>query len=244
VPTKSWPCKSNSVCLSSSPRAQNRVGAFWASTGVLAAGPVKRVYSAEPSPAHFRPNPVRLGLLAEPEPLADHRHEAGHGPTLHLLRLRRASAAPHSAAPLRLQPRHRSHAAAGLGPLHRQREQRSPQIFRQAHPGKSIHRIAEGDEAPSCQPGLVGVCGTRFDSADADTSKPRPLSAGLVTRATSCMGRATSGSRSTPSPFASPSASCSGPRRGFRFARAAERAGACRNHLRGRPRGRKVALTR
>ena len=37
--------------------------------------------------------------------------------------------------------------------------------FRQAHPGKSIHRIAEGDDAPCCRPGLVGVCGTRFDSA-------------------------------------------------------------------------------
>src|SRR5439155_19056233 len=28
------------------------------------------------------PDPVRLGLLAEPEPLADLRHEASHGPTL------------------------------------------------------------------------------------------------------------------------------------------------------------------
>ena len=39
--------------------------------------------------------------------------------------------------------------------------------FRQAHPGKSIHRIAEEDDAPCCRPGLVGVCGTRFDSARA-----------------------------------------------------------------------------
>ena len=33
------------------------------------------------------------------------------------------------------------------------------------HSRKSIHRIAERDEAPCCRPGLVGVCGTRFDSA-------------------------------------------------------------------------------
>src|SRR5437762_3901569 len=48
VPTKYWPCKSNSVCLGSSPRAQNRVGAFWAFNRVLAAGPVHPVYSSEP----------------------------------------------------------------------------------------------------------------------------------------------------------------------------------------------------
>ena len=28
-----------------------------------------------------------------------------------------------------------------------------------------IHRIAEGDDARCCRPRLVGVCGTRFDSA-------------------------------------------------------------------------------
>jgi hypothetical protein len=37
--------------------------------------------------------------------------------------------------------------------------------FPTAHPGRSIHRIAEGDDGPCCRPGLVGVCGTRFDSA-------------------------------------------------------------------------------
>ena len=108
---------------------------------------------------------LRLGLLTEPEPLTDLRHQAGHRQTLRPLQSRRASAAPHAAAPLRLQPRHRSQAAVGLGPLHRQLEQRSPQNFRGAHSGKSIHRIAEGDDALSCRPRLVGVCGTRFDSA-------------------------------------------------------------------------------
>src|SRR6266516_6732263 len=37
--------------------------------------------------------------------------------------------------------------------------------FGQAHPGRSIHRIAEGDDGHCCRRGLVGVCGTRFDSA-------------------------------------------------------------------------------
>jgi hypothetical protein len=55
VPTKCWPCKSNSVCLGSSPRAQNRVGAFWAFDRALAAGPVQRVYSSEGHSAPFRP---------------------------------------------------------------------------------------------------------------------------------------------------------------------------------------------
>jgi hypothetical protein len=55
VPTKCWPCKSNSVCLGSSPRAQNRVGAFWAFDRALAAGPVQPVYSSERHPAPFRP---------------------------------------------------------------------------------------------------------------------------------------------------------------------------------------------
>ena len=118
-----------------------------------------------------------LGLLTEPEPLTDLRHEAGHGQTLRPRQSRRASAALHPAAPLRLRPPHRSQAAVGLGPLHRQREQRSPQIFRQAHPGRSIHRIAEGADGPCCRSGLVGVCGTRFDSARAPES---PASASNV----------------------------------------------------------------
>jgi hypothetical protein len=58
VPKKGWPCKSNSVCLGSSPRAQNRVGAFWAFNRVLAAGPVQPVYSSEPHSARFRPGSV------------------------------------------------------------------------------------------------------------------------------------------------------------------------------------------
>jgi hypothetical protein len=58
APKTGWPCKSNSVCLGSSPRAQNRVGAFWAFDRVLAAGPVKPVYSSEPHSARFRPGSV------------------------------------------------------------------------------------------------------------------------------------------------------------------------------------------
>ena len=127
MPTKCWPCKSNSVCLGSSPRASKRVGAFGLSAGVLAAGPVQRVYSSE-LPLRVFARPGWLGLLTEPEPLTDLRHQAGHGQTLRFLQSRRASAAPHPAALLRFQPRNRSQAAVGLGPLHRQREQRSAQI--------------------------------------------------------------------------------------------------------------------
>src|SRR5437660_5844407 len=51
-PTKRWPCKSNSVCLGSSPRAPKRVSAsFGLSAGVLAAGPVQPVYSSDPHEA-------------------------------------------------------------------------------------------------------------------------------------------------------------------------------------------------
>src|SRR5439155_4687003 len=80
--TKSWPCKSNSVCLGSSPRASKRVGAFGLSAGVLArrASPTTLLLGA--AARAFSPDPVRLGLPAEPEPLADLRHEASHGPTL------------------------------------------------------------------------------------------------------------------------------------------------------------------
>src|SRR6266568_1477330 len=97
VPIKSWPCKSNSVCLGSSPRASKRVGglrAFGRGSGrraspiTLLLGAVSRVFA----------RPGWLGLLTEPEPLTDLRHQAGHGQTLRFLQSRRASAAPHPAA--------------------------------------------------------------------------------------------------------------------------------------------------
>ena len=76
-----------------------------------------------------------VGLLAEPQSLTGPRHEAGHVRTLRPLQSRRASAVPLLAAPLRLQPRHRSQAAVGLRPLHRQLEQRSPQFSGRHNPG-------------------------------------------------------------------------------------------------------------
>jgi hypothetical protein len=82
-PTKCWPCKSNSVSLGSSPRApepRGRPSGLQAGSGRRARSPSLPPLSR--LPRAFLPDPVRLGLLVEPEPLADVRHEAGHGATL------------------------------------------------------------------------------------------------------------------------------------------------------------------
>src|SRR4051794_37471290 len=42
------------------------------------------------------------------------------------------------------------------------------------HSRKSIHRIAERDEAPCCRPGLVGVCGTRWGERFLLAAQPQP----------------------------------------------------------------------
>ncbi len=87
VPTKCWPCKSNSVCLGSSPRASKRVGglrAFGRGSG-RRANPTTLLLGA--ASARFRPTGW-LGLLTEPEPLTDLRHKAGHGETLRPLQSR------------------------------------------------------------------------------------------------------------------------------------------------------------
>jgi len=81
------------------------------------------------------PGFCRIGLLAESQSLMGLRHEAGLGQTLRPLQSRRASAVPLLAAPLRLQPRHRWQAAAGLRPLHRQLEQGSPKFSGRHNPG-------------------------------------------------------------------------------------------------------------
>ncbi len=70
-PSRCWPCKSNSVCLSSSSRALTRVGALGASAGVLAAGPVEQAYSSEPPRARSlvaRPNPRGRACQRSPSP--------------------------------------------------------------------------------------------------------------------------------------------------------------------------------
>jgi hypothetical protein len=72
VPQECWPCKSNSVCLGSSPRAQNRVGAFWAFNRVLAAGPVQQAYSSEPPRAEG-------GVELQPWPASWRRSASGSG---------------------------------------------------------------------------------------------------------------------------------------------------------------------
>ena len=69
--------------------------------------------------------------------------------------LRLASAAPRSAAPLGLHPRQRSHAAVGLGSLHPQIGDRSPQGF-----NSCFHRTAHWRAGRCCPAGLAGVCGT------------------------------------------------------------------------------------
>jgi len=45
------------------------------------------------------------------------------------------------------------------------------------HSRKSIHRIAERDEAPCCRPGLVGVCGTRWGERFLLAAQPQPSNA-------------------------------------------------------------------
>jgi hypothetical protein len=45
------------------------------------------------------------------------------------------------------------------------------------HSRKSIHRIAERDEARCCRPGLVGVCGTRWGERFLLAAQPQPSNA-------------------------------------------------------------------
>jgi hypothetical protein len=66
--------------IASCPEPRGRPSGLQAGSGRRARSPSLPPLSR--LPRAFLPDPVRLGLLVEPEPLADVRHEAGHGATL------------------------------------------------------------------------------------------------------------------------------------------------------------------
>src|SRR6266699_5314448 len=79
VLTECWPCKSNSASprlIASCAEPRWRLLGFRPGSGRRASPATLLLETASRA---FSPDPVRLGFLAEPEPLADLGHEAAHG---------------------------------------------------------------------------------------------------------------------------------------------------------------------